>query len=179
MAALVYCLLMTAWPVAGGVYSKLYCTIGQLLYSSISSNGDIHFAKTTDHSNDIHIIAPGLYDVNQHQQVNNARFRYSIHYGDYMPAAFFTALVIAAPLPFKRKGRVFIFGLLLLLAIVVCKLSVIVLGLHNDNLTLISASGFLWDSSTGIVFALFIWILITFRSDDWLRLLPHQKRIQG
>jgi hypothetical protein len=177
LSVLVYCLLMTAWPMVGGVYSKLYCKVGKFLFGSFSQNTSISFSRINDHSNDIHIIASKPYYVNQNQRVNKVRFRYSIHYGDYMPSAFFAALVIAAPLPLKRKGRVFIFGLILLHVIAVFKISVIVLCLYNERQPLL-VSGLFWDSTTGLVFALFIWILIVFRREDWGRLLSGQGRSQ-
>jgi hypothetical protein len=88
----------------------------------------------------------------------------------WVPTAFFTALVLATPVPWKRRARALAWGLIAMHAFVLLSLGVHILrysgegaGVFVDGLdeTLVNQIG------AGFFAAALIWVLVTIRLEDW------------
>ena len=101
---LVYGLLMAVWPVVGAVYSKFYRTAGEFLFGSFGHGGIVHFSRSENSKDVIDIIALNRYRVDENGEMSGAQLCHNIRYGDYMYITFLTALIVATPLPLRRKG---------------------------------------------------------------------------
>ncbi|MGD0785013.1 MAG: hypothetical protein ABR969_04295 [Sedimentisphaerales bacterium] len=180
---LIYGLLMTAWPAVGDVYSKFYRAGGKFLFGSFGRGGIVRFSQPEDSKDDICIDAFNRYHVDKNGKISGAQFRYNIRYSDYMHIAFLTALIAATPLPLRRRGWAIVWGLILMQVFVVFKVIFIVLELFSRKLVSLLILNSFWktvvvttnqilvrDLTTGFIIAFFIWVLVSFRREDWQRL---------
>jgi hypothetical protein len=185
---LVYGLLMAAWPAVGTVYSKFYRATGGFLFGSFGRGGIVYFSQSEDSKDDINIIALNRYRVDKNGKVIGMRLCHNIRYSDYMNMAFLTALIVATPLPLRRRGWALVWGLLLMHVLVVFKIAITILNLFSSEpLSLLILNPF-WKGVvvtanqvvadtltsgfiTGFIIVFFIWILVSFRLEDWERFI--------
>jgi len=181
--ALVYGLLMAAWPAISVAYLKFYRVTGEFLFGSFGHGGIVYFSPSEKTRDEIDIIALNQHRMNKNGQTNGLRLYHNVRYGDYMNAAFLTALIAATPLSLRHKGWAFLWGLILMHIIIFFKSFIAILNLFSkEPLSLFILSPF-WKSIlvtankviadpltpgfvSGFVIAFFIWILVSFRRDD-------------
>lgn len=96
----------------------------------------------------------------------------------YLPTAVLTGLVLASPIPWRRRGWALLWGILLVNAFVVVRLAVAIMwGFRNVDLFVF---GPFWNKAvdvahdvisistvTSCVVPALIWLLVSFRRDDW------------
>lgn len=180
---LVYGLLMAAWPAVGAVYSKFYRAEGEFLLSSFGCGGIVRFSQPEDSKDDIRITAFNRYYVYKNGEISGAQFNYSIRYGDYIHIAFLTALIVATPLPLRRRGWALVWGLILMHAIVAFKLAIIIIKFLSDQRVSLWILNAFWKDvvvttdqvvvhhlTTGFIIDFFIWVLVSFRREDWSKI---------
>jgi hypothetical protein len=180
---LVYGLLMAAWPAVGSVYSKFYAAGGAFLFGSFGRGGIVRFSQPEDSKDNIYITALNRYRVDKNGKMSGAQLNHSIRYGDYIHIAFLTALIVATPLPLRRRGWALVWGLILMHAIVAFKLAIMILHLFsNQRVSLLILNAFWKDVvvttnqvvvrhlTTGFIIAFFIWVLVSFRREDWSKI---------
>jgi len=183
---------MAAWPVVGAAYSKFYRATGKSLFGSFGRGGIVRFSQSEDSRDDIQISAFNRYRTDENGNMHGAQLCHGIRYGDYMHTAFLAALIAATPLPWKRSAWALVWGLILMNVLVVFKLAIIILNLFSrKNVSLLILNPFWKDVvvttnqilvrhlTTGFIIAFFIWVLVTFRREDWGRLVSGLERTQG
>lgn len=180
---LVYGLLMAAWPAVGAVYSKFYRAGGEFLLGSFGHGGIVRFSQPEDSKKDICIAVFNRDRVDKNGKMSGSQLNYSIRYGDYIHIAFLTALIVATPLPLRRRGWALVWGLILMHAIVAFRFAIMMVNaFSNQRLSLLILNAF-WkdvvvttnqiftgDLVTGFIIAFFIWVLVSFRREDWSKI---------
>ncbi len=178
---------MAAWPAVGAAYSKFYRATGKSLFGSFGRDGIVRFAKSKENRYDINISAFNRHHMDESGNIPGSQLRYGIRYGDYMHTAFLAALIAATPLPWKRRAWALVWGLILMQVLVVLKLAIIILNLSSEKPVSLFILNPFWKDvvvttnhvlvrhfATGFVIAFFIWVLVTFRREDWGRLVSGQ-----
>jgi hypothetical protein len=180
---LVYVLLMAAWPAVGSVYSKFYRAVGEFLFGSFGRGSIVRFSQSDDNKDDIYITVFNRYRVDENGRMQGAWANHSIRYNDYIHTAFLMALIVAVPLPLRRKVWSIVYGMILIHAFVIFKLAIMILNLFSKervallilnsfwkNVVVITNEVLMRRMTTGFIIAFFIWILVSFRREDWSRI---------
>lgn len=181
---LVYTVLMAAWPLLKGPYSAWHRAVGNTCLSLITSRGIISFqrAPVDDVVRDtvIHI---------QDRRTPGAELLVPIsaRYTGYMPIAFTVSLVLATPIPWRRRVASLIIAVILAHLFILIWLALSLLDEMSNP-----AAPFQLDQFTDIdkrilrfivtnfvesviatayVVPIFIWIIAAFRRKDRERLL--------
>ncbi len=195
---IIYGLLMVAWPVTRGVYSKIYRSTGEFLFSSFGREGVVYFSQPEE-SRDfvkINIISFSQNSPNESGNISGTQLLHNIRYGDYMNTAFLAALTLATPLPLKRRGGAIVWGLLVMHVFVVFKIAIMLLTLFSSEPFYLSILSPFWKKViiasfvifadhmntgflSGFVIAFFIWILVTFRRGDWSKIVSGRWQESG
>ncbi|MFA5239320.1 MAG: hypothetical protein WC476_06385 [Phycisphaerae bacterium] len=191
---LIYVPLMVPWPglALAAVYSKFYRTAAAFLFEPLAPEGAVRFQPLSDVENDIRIIfytrdqtgRPGKMLPVGHIDHNSRR-------EGYIYVAFLTALILAGPISWRRKGWALLLGMILIHAFIIFKLAIwIAYGLNKEPLSLLALTPF-WKKALllaiqvfagnltfGLVVSVFIWFLVSFRRQDWLKVLPPSRPIR-
>lgn len=191
----VFLLLVAPLSVTKRAYASLLRFGGTCLFASFTSSGTVYFYPTStltpqDVPKGYQLPAPhrGL-DIHLKLTSRNSATHMSIlhtnsRYIGYVPTAFVAALILATPIPWPRKWRALLWGMLLVSAFVALKFAVwLVFAFGKDNPVAIFHFGSFGRGVmrhlygvivTGVpgtyIFPLPIWILVTFRRADWHRL---------
>lgn len=186
--AIIFLLLVLPWPGWEQAYAGMFRTVAGTLFGSLGPRAVVLFAPlpkqrgspvdTSMNVGDRRMVTPKgtLSTVNQ---------EFSTRYVGYMPAALLTALVLATPLPWRRRGWALLWGLVLVHLFVGGLILIMILYLsnHTEWLTILKLPGFLlplldlsWNTFIFQVVARFlipvlIWILVAFRAGDLHELL--------
>ncbi|MDD5328118.1 MAG: hypothetical protein PHY02_09960 [Phycisphaerae bacterium] len=191
---LIYVPLMVPWPglALAAAYSKLYRTGVAFLFESLTPEGVVRFQPLSDVENDIRII---FYNRDQTGPVDKmlpvGHIDHNSRREGYIYAAFLTALILAGPIPWRRKGWALLWGMILIHAFIVLKLAIwITYGLNKEPLSIVVLSPF-WNKALlltiqvfasnltfGLVVSVFIWVLVSFRREDWFKVLPSNRLIR-
>lgn len=182
----VYALLMIAWPGAARSYGWIFRTVGEAAFGSFGRDGQVRleaggsFGAT--HDTDLVVM---------NRRTGGAfTLGVSSRYFGYVPTAFLTALIAATPLPWRRRGRAMIYGLLLIHAWVAVNLMLmIVYGFSFSAPPLLydlpdivgrTLAGIVQVVLVGpinwLVVPLFVWLLVTFRRGDVATMLDTTSR---
>ena len=183
---IIYGLLITPWPGLGAAYSKFYRTGVIFLFAeSFGSSGVVHFRESGDVIYDLNICIYNRDRADTDGNVEAVLEYQSSHYAGYMPTVFIISLIAASPICLRRRGWALLWGLILIHVFIAFKLAVIILN-HFVNNALISlfvlnlfwkkvlslAAPVLANSiSLSFVVSVFIWVLVSFRREDWGRIL--------
>lgn len=192
---LVFLLLLAPLSVTKRAYASLLRFGGTCLFASFPPNGTVHFFPTStltpedvpkgyklpapDRGLDIHLKLTSR-SSRTHMTILHTNSRYIA----YVPTAFVAALILATPIPWPRKWRALLWGMLLVSAFVALKFAVwlVFAFARNDPVAMFHFGPFgrgvmrhLYSVIvTGVpgtyIFPLPIWILVTFRRADWPRL---------
>jgi len=177
---LVFVLLMAPWPGLRAFYSKVYRAGGAFLFGSSCSNGIVQFCKSNDLEYDVEI-----YIFNRDEARKTGKVvHYSTRYGEYMNIAFMSALILATPISCKRRTKALFWGLILINFFFVFKLAVLVIFHFSTEPVFIFVLTPFWEQVWSIIYrelvvnrtfgfiaSVFIWVLVSFRREDWGRIL--------
>ncbi len=181
----IYGLLVIPWPGIKAAYAALYSGSGNLFFGSLVSGGSVRFHPMSPPKGkfDTHIHLVNLRSAAKETVITSSRIP------GYLPTAFLVSLVLATPLPWRRRLWALLCGLLLVNAGVVCKLFVTVLHRFSSTGLSLLAPAPLWkkllrlanDFAEGDVVMLlmlpvFIWILVSFRGDDIRMIVDRTRR---
>lgn len=174
---LLYAVLVAPWPGVRQAYAVVFRAGATLLFGSFGSVGQVQFEPLADDQggNDVRLICgnrrvPGVF--------RQASFNSVL--GGYFPTAFVTALVLATPLPWPRRWKALLWGLLLINVFVASRVTVVLLQVFDgdDAIALFSLSDFwrrvLEEVAANLILApashfvvpLFVWILVSLRRSD-------------
>lgn len=183
--AVAYGLLMALWPVWGATYVRFYRAGAALLFESPGSRALVRFSRSTETIDEVKVT---FYDRRRSdgygRLVPLMRIAHDVRYGDYIYTAFVTALVLATPVPWKRRGWALVGTLVLMHVFMAFRLGILILHLlRSDQVALLTLSPF-WNAVVslgvqvftinilpGFVVGILVWFLVTFRRRDWPQFL--------
>ncbi len=179
---LLYGLLIAPWPGVQEGYGALYRYGAETIFGDFGRGGVVQFVPLsgTDPMRDTEII------LKKRHAPAVGRLPTSSRYGGYVPTAFLTALVLATPIRWSRRGLALFWGLLLVSVYVGFRLGLTLLNSYSGDhaLALYDFSVF-WKQvlsfttevvsvaiSGAYIPPIFIWILVTFRHSELAKLVP-------
>lgn len=186
--AVVYGLLMALWPVWRGVYSQLYSSAAALLFESPGSRAVVHFHRSRNTGDEVKIT---FYDRKRVDRLGRPipllRIAHDIRYGGYIYLAFLAALILATPIPWRRKAWALLWGLILMHVFMAVRLGILILHLLSSEQVSLLALNWFWKETLllsvqvftinilpGFVVAIVIWVLVSFRRGDWPGIMMQQ-----
>ena len=179
-ASLLYGFLSLPFSFYDEYYGKFYRETGKLIFGKFRDDGVVLFnpkpGKTMTHIN-----IGNKAQVKPNGSFDTAATDINTRYLGYIPAILILSLVLASPVPWKRKLLALIAGLILVTLLVLFKQWISLLWLCETNswlnLTHFGPTGkkilefsnkvFCESSSTVLYFVVGIWLLVTFRLDDF------------
>ena len=121
--AAVYAILIAPWPGLTTSYGRLYCAVGELLFGSRQPERSVRLvrvdpARSPDASwqRDTAIILEIRGARVGHRHVPPFGATRSSRYTGYVPTAILIALVVATPIPWRRRAEALLWGVLLISA---------------------------------------------------------------
>ena len=175
--------LILLWPAVSRVYGKLLRQAGNALVG-FGSEGRIRFSTVSDGGphHDTKVV------VVDHQARTQRSTTFSSRKYGYMPTTLVLALIVATPIPWSRRWRAVLWGLLWVHVYVAVRLVFLpdayaVVGaeeprtLHQLWIAALGRLYFGMDASTaGWMFVpVAIWALVTFRRGDWPGILQGKR----
>ncbi|MFH1108530.1 MAG: hypothetical protein V1790_04930 [Planctomycetota bacterium] len=183
----IYALLWVPWPGVQRGYAGLFCYAGNLAFHVFGSAGRTRF-RVLDPS------PANKNAVDWEIKLENIRTRAggtfeqdrSTRKMGYLPAAFTASLVLATPIPWRRRLAAMVWAMPLITAFVGLQLTLRLvdafsnpdvfnqfeLGLWTKRLLGILLKVVVMSPVTAFIAPVFVWILVTFRRTDWATLLP-------
>jgi hypothetical protein len=191
--AIAYGLLMALWPVWGPAYSRVYSIGATLLFESVGTRAVVRFHQPADAGDEIKIT---FYDRQRVDALGRPipllRIAHDIRYGVYIYVAFLMALILATPIPWRRRGWTLLWGLILIHAFMAFRLSLLIVQLLNSKqvallalnwpwrkLLLLNVQVFTINILPSFVVSILLWVLLSFRREDWARLMTPQNASTG
>lgn len=184
---IIYGLLIYPWPGWKEVYGEGFRAVGNALYSSDNEKRTIHFEAHEETKGfaaiDSRIVLtnPNLVDENNKTPTSNLGFdSWSIC---WLPTALTMAFILATPIPWKRRLWALLWGLVLIHLFLWFSVQAYIWD-ESTNVKLITLSPFWKNIAEGLVYILIlqmgasfsvplvIWILVTFKREDWKFLMP-------
>ncbi|MBN2562760.1 MAG: hypothetical protein JXQ75_17695 [Phycisphaerae bacterium] len=180
-----YGLLMVPWPGVDRVYAAYFRAGGNLVLGSFGSEGKVLFLPTGEDAPASHTDAMLTNRTTGSWRVST----YPNRYLGYAPTAALVSLVLATPVPWSRRWRALLWGLLLVHGFVVVRVALPLLKEFSEDNTLrqYSLSPFWRDvldqvililvtSPTSVFVApIIIWVLVTFRRGDLEQWMPTRR----
>lgn len=181
--AVTYAALLGLWFIVGGGYGTAFRFAGELVFGSLGPIS-IRFEEHHDGTPmDTNLVLKNA------QTGARGQCPASSLYLGYLPLAFTAALVAATPLPWGRRGRALLWGLLAVHLYIGFRVGLKLLALLNGEHALAAFSlGQSGDSVVAFVADLFcvalagcylgpilIWMLVSFRRGDWQLAAGHAR----
>lgn len=179
---LFYALLAAPWPGLCESYATGYRAVANALFGSFGADGIVRFEPLSNGSQelDTEIIAGNL-----RTRAPPRSAHHSTRLTGYLPTVEVIALIAATPIPWSRRWKALLWGLVLVNGLVVFRVAVALLfGFSGDHPTAMYSPNPFWSAVlTGVfrisviwvnfsyVAPVFIWVVATFRRSDWERLL--------
>ncbi|MGB2863393.1 MAG: hypothetical protein WBC05_08720 [Sedimentisphaerales bacterium] len=188
---LAFGLLMAPWPRLGRAYTRFYSAGAAFLFGSFGSTGIVTFEPLHDSEYDLHVTLYNQARTGPDGDRVAIQTRHSSRHAGYMYVAFLTALILATPIPARRKGWALFWGMILIHGFVASQLalrifhafhkrplSMFVLSTFSKRVLSISHQAFAVNVTFGFVVCVFIWILVSFRRRDWARIVSERRKHQ-
>lgn len=179
---LFYALLMLPWPGLMDGYRAFFRAGGNLVFASFGSAGSVEFEDvgSRDHAKDTRLV---LYKTHPIPQSRSLEIKSG--YVGYRPTAFLISLVLATPIPWRRRLKALVVGLVLVNLFIALRLGLLFLDIYSNPgpLTIFSIEGFwkgvLWRCvmiffrapAGHYMWPAFCWLLVCFRRNDFADLL--------
>jgi hypothetical protein len=185
---LIYGLLMVPWLGLGAGYSKFYRAGAAFLFGPFRPEGVVRFEPASDGEYDMKIVFYSQDKMSPDGKMVPIGFiNHNSRHAGYIYAAFLTALILATPIPWKCKGWALFWGMILMHGFIVFNLAIWILyGFNKEPLSLVMLSPF-WkrvllltidvfvrNLTFGFIVCVFIWILVSFRREDWSKILARK-----
>lgn len=180
-----YGLLSAPWPGLQQAYAATYRAAGNWVFGSFGPNGRVRFRPLADgqQKKDTEIV---LY---RRGSLTGAKIKHSALMVGYLPTVEVIALILATPIPWFRRCKAFLWGMLAVNAFIFLRLGItLVYWFSSDRPWALFRLSPFWSSALNgsyevlaqspmLNFAgpVFIWILVTFRRSDvdtWCRVAP-------
>jgi hypothetical protein len=193
-AFIIYLILAAPFSFYDELYGRFYRKTAVSLFNHFDGNG---FARFTEGKNKaITLVNVGNYDqIKKDGTCETTYANLNIRYLAYLPTILLISLILASPVPWKRKTISLLIGLLLLTSFVMFLqwLHIMICGIRAPWVNLTAISEF---KKNTVIFAyqylvempgfsrflvVVIWLLVTFRKDDLKILIqpaPRDKQSQ-
>jgi len=177
LCLVIYGLLMAPWPGVREAYAVCFQAAGSLLFGSFGTQNGVRFRPAPNN--------PAGWDTevvmkNPASGATGTVLHCSRKMG-YVPTVVLVSLVLATPLPWSRKGRALLWGLLVINAFVALRIALVLLRdlSQDDPLCLFELGPFMhrvlaWAIRALVMspgsyygFPVVLWILVTLRRRDW------------
>ena len=188
---LAFGLLMAPWPRLGRAYTKFYSAGAAFLFGSFGPTGAVTFEPIHNSEHDLHVTLYNRAHIGRDSEGAAIRTRHNSRHAGYMYAAFLAALILATPLPLKRKMWALLLGMILIHCLIALQLalrifhaftneqlSVFVLSLFWRRVLSISNQAFAVNVTFGFVVCVFIWFLVCFRRKDLAMIIIERRKHQ-
>lgn len=169
---------MAPWPGLEEAYGRLFRAGGNLLFVRFGPGGAVHYRPLTTpdpKDRDMELVLTNLRNGAEYTFIGSSRLQ------GYRPTAFILALTLATPIPWSRRWRAVLWGLLGIHVYVDLKAAVFLLvAFSGDNSLALfrlgqTGKGFLeylnWlvvvSYAGWLILPLIIWVLVTFHRKDW------------
>ena len=185
---LAFGLLMVPWPRLGRAYTRFYSAGAAFLFGSFGSTGIVRFGLLSDSEHDINVTLYNRAQAGPDGKVPGIRTRHSSRYAGYIYVAFLTALILATPIPWRRKGWALFWGIILIHGLVASTLALRIFhAFNNEPLSMFVLNPFCRrvlsithqavavNVTFGFVVCVFVWILVSFRRRDWIKIAGRTK----
>lgn len=180
----VYLLLLLPQANINRIYAEQFCNLGNYLYADFPQGGYVRLKTQTDKGkNDIALFLSNASWIENGKLTGVTTNKASDRIG-FLITAFFAALAIATPIPWKRKLVLLIAGFALVTAFVMLKLYVIILqaytrvdwfGLYQEPAAKANIQfwydNFAAPASYGYSFVLIVWLALSIRPREWRKLI--------
>jgi len=179
--AVVYVLLLLPWPGFREFYGAYFRAFGGMIFAGQTERSEMTFETPEPNSprpqdTRIVIVNKALMNFDGSGPVRNLDFD-ALAVG-WKPLALLTALIIATPIPGRRRIRALAFGMLAIHTFLLLFLAVAIWN-ESTEISLVSLTPF-WKSAAneakdmlvhqiGLA-PLLVWVLVTFRREDIIRL---------
>ena len=185
---------MAPWPGLGRTYTRFYSLGASFLFGSIGATGTVRFEPLNDSEYHLHVTLFNRARKASDGGVARVQTRHNSRHAGYIYIAFLTALIVATPLPARRKVWALFCGIILIHGLVALKLALRILHAFNSKplsmfnlnpfyrrVLSIAHQAFAVNVTFGFVVCVFIWILVSFRRSDWDRIQfdPRQESISA
>lgn len=192
--ALIDALLLAAWLVIGPMYATAFRAAGNVAFGSFGANAAVDFhapaiADATGESG----RSGGSGGMESEVSLSNTRTHARVHrlisarFLGYVPTVMTASLILATPIPIRRRWRALAWGLALIQLYVALRIWLMLLaGFSGDSAVATFSLGGFAESVLSSLFGLFsvsiigcylgpilIWILVTFRRGDADLLTTH------
>ena len=177
----VFVLLMAPWPGVSEAYAAFFRAGGNFLFSKFGSDGRVRFLPLAnpDEGRDTEVVLVNRRAGGEMRVVGGSRLQ------GYKPTAFVLALILATPVPWSRRWRAVVWGLVLVNAYVGLRVFAFLLAAFSGDSTVALFSPgpvcraildfFVWvlvvSFAGWLIVPLPIWALVTFRRSDWPTIL--------
>jgi hypothetical protein len=179
-ALLIYGLLSVPLTYYDATYGKFYRKVAGMFFSKFRESGFVLFKEWKDPAT-THVNIGNFALVRPDGSSNTASVDINTRYMGYIPTILLLSLVLASPVPWKRRLIALATGLILVMFLIMFKQWIALLTvcdqfswLQLTNFTgtgkklLTFANTFISvSSSTVLYFVVAIWLLVTFRVDDF------------
>jgi len=188
---LVFGLLMAPWPRLGRAYTKFYSACAAFLFGSIGPTGIVTFEPLSDSEYEMNVTLYNRARLAPDGDIARIRTRHSSRQAGYLYVAFLAALILATPIPPRRKAWALFLGIILIHALIALQLAIRILhAFHNRPLSMfvmstfskrvlsIAHQAFAVNVTFGFVVCVFIWIFVSFRRRDWAMIKSERRKHQ-
>jgi hypothetical protein len=181
--AVYYAALMTAWPVVKTGYGAYYRALGETCFGRFGTQAIARF-EAWPQEDDVKDTIVRLENHSVPDVRIEKRMPISSRYTGYMPTAVVLSLLLATPLPWRRRGPALVVGLALVHVLILGWLWLSILDDLSDPLSQVPSHGWLLPGplkavvkflvvnvgesvvACAYVFPVFIWLASAFRRTD-------------
>lgn len=177
---LVFGLLMAPWPGLGRAYTRFYSIGAAFLFGSFGPKGTVRFEPLSDSEYELYVRLYNRAHTDSNGNMIGLKTLHNSRHAGYMYAAFLTALIMATPIPARRKVWALFLGFILIHGLVALKLGLRIFYTFNHQplsmfslnpfcrrVLSITHQAFAVNVTFGFIVCVFIWILVSFRRRDW------------
>lgn len=185
--ALVFALLAAPWPGWKKTYAQGLRGFGQALFGSLGSKAVVRFrANPEPHPELDSVIYIGNKDqLDSAGRGKAANLTFNSRYIGFFPTALTVALILATPIPWRRRGWALLWGLLGIHAFIAALFGIMILAVLGSNPWLeLVKPGAVWARpaiwlhdlfatylGARFAVAVLIWFAVSFRKGDWQTIL--------
>lgn len=185
----IYSLLMIPWPGLTQAYHSLYCKAGNAMFYRFGDSCRVTFSpleqRTSGKDTEL------LLDI-RHPKRGRAggKLKIDAMYLGYKPTIFLMALILATPIPWSRRWRSLVWGLVMVNAFIAFRVWIQLMATLSNPKALSlyelptwvyailsgTARVLLQSPATSYIVPVFIWGLVAIRFDDISKIFPAMKK---
>lgn len=180
--AIVYGLLLIPWPGVMAAYRAAYCAGGNIFFRTLGGAGRVYFTPSEQIVAKDKDVSARLENIATH---TGGVMEISSRSMGYLPTSFAMALVVAAPIPWKRRAISLFWGIALISVYVGVELwlrlvnlfsgadvmAVYTLGPFWKGLVMVLVKVLGMSPVTAYIAPVVIWTLVCFRREDLVRIV--------